>query len=433
MSSARTRAAFLFALLLLVALALTAVPAAPSRARVSGSVAAAVPASVTATTTAATPDPAHPYSDPVWFPLRNPAKVGCVYSNCPGPYHGYWAILFGGNADDPIYAAGGGVFHIGKLSPGCPASGVTAGTWVWIDHGPAGATVYEHLNHVLATEGQLVTPGTEIATMGHSGETYPCHTYYVHVEWQAQRLGGTKLPIPSMFACVGSTPKSYPAALGYSSWNSIPNMQVSTGTLTSSCMPNSWSTPSRPTFALARGYRAAYVSPSARPTGTERWRDRVEEYHPSLHAYGLPTYHDHYPTTSTTTLTGLTNGHTYRISVAFHNASGWSAWATTQTVIPSAVPPAPVFRSLSSSSASIYYSWYRSTSYGLATATYQVARRCRSQTGSYVAWVFNTVPGTNTSFTWRPVTTGNICEVTVRGHNSAGYGYWGTRHFVLTQ
>jgi hypothetical protein len=47
--------------------------------------------------------------------------------------------------------------------------------------------------------------------------------------------------------------------------------------------------------------------------------------------------------------------------------------------------------------------------------------------------VFNNVPGTYTSFTWRPVTTGNICEVTVRGHNSADYGYWGTRHFVLTQ
>jgi hypothetical protein len=271
--------------------------------------------------------------------------------------------------------------------------------------------------------------------MGTNGNVAPCTIPYLHMEWRAQRLSGTPQPIPAMTACsaTGSNSVSFPSALGYSSWNSIPNMTVRTPATSSSCMGSWSSTPSRPTFTLARAYKAAHVSPSARPNGTDRWRDRVEEYHPSLHAYGLPTYHDHYPTTSTTTLTGLTNGHYYRTSVAFHNASGWSAWATTQVVLPSAAPPAPVFYSLSSSSASIYYTWYRATSYGLSTATYQVARRCRSTTGSYVAWVVTNVPGPTTSFAWRHVTTGNICEVTVRGHNSAGYGYWSTRHLVLTR
>ena len=129
MPTARARAASLSTLFLLVALVLTALPAAPSHAAATGARASA-PASAPAAgpravTSSAAPDPAHPYSDPVWFPLRNTARVGCVYSNCPGPYHGYWAIDFGGALDDPIYAAGAGVFHIGAVDHSCPASGTT--------------------------------------------------------------------------------------------------------------------------------------------------------------------------------------------------------------------------------------------------------------------------------------------------------------------
>jgi len=34
------------------------------------------------------------YSAPEWLPLRSPARVGFVQTNCSGPYHGYWAIDF---------------------------------------------------------------------------------------------------------------------------------------------------------------------------------------------------------------------------------------------------------------------------------------------------------------------------------------------------
>ena len=160
MTTARVRAASLLTLLVLVAAALTALPSARSRAAVSKSASAAVaapavaPAGVAsmAASSAATGDPEHPYTDPIWLPVHAPDRVGCVYSNCAGPYHGYWAIDFGGNLDDPIYAAGGGVFHVGDINNTCPATGNTPGTWVWIDHGAAGVTVYEHLNRVLAAE-----------------------------------------------------------------------------------------------------------------------------------------------------------------------------------------------------------------------------------------------------------------------------------------
>jgi murein DD-endopeptidase MepM/ murein hydrolase activator NlpD len=343
MTTARARAASLIALLLVAtSLLVAALPSAHSRAGTGsavGAVSTALPAVVTAAAASSTVgDPAHPYSDPVWFPLRKPAKVGCVYSNCPGPYHGYWAILYAGNLDDPIYPAGAGVFHVGTINPVCPTgttSSGAAGTWVWIDHGPAGATIYEHLNRVLAREGQLVTPATEIGTMGHSGEAAPCHTNYVHVEWRAQRLGGTRLPIPSLYACLSGGPQTFPAALGYSSWNSIPNLQVTTPALNDGCMPAAWNqTPNQPYFNVIRGPKQLTIYASARPAGTERWRVRVEMYHPSLKKYGMPTYYDHLPTTASTRLVNLSSGYNYRVPISFHNASGWSRWAYNRVVAP---------------------------------------------------------------------------------------------------
>ena len=57
---------------------------------------------------------ARPFSDPLWFPLREPARVSCTYSNpgtpaypagC-GDYHGYWAMDLLGDRGDPVHAAG---------------------------------------------------------------------------------------------------------------------------------------------------------------------------------------------------------------------------------------------------------------------------------------------------------------------------------------
>jgi murein DD-endopeptidase MepM/ murein hydrolase activator NlpD len=420
MTTARARAACLLSALLLV-LAL-AVPLLSQPAHAAQLAAAAAPAPA---------DSAHPYTDPVWWPLRNPAKVGCVYNNCPGPYHGYWAIDFRANLDDPIYAAGGGVFHIGAVNNTCPASGNSSGTWVWIDHGPAGATIYEHLNRVLATEGQLVTPGTEIGTMGHNGNTAPCTVNYLHMEWRAERLGGTRQPIPALRACVGGATQSFPTALGYSSWNSIPNVTVTTPTASNACLPtSSWGTPDRPTITVSRSSGTAVVTPSARPASADAWRDRVEEYFPSKHAYLLIGYHNHYPTTNATTLTGLTNGRTYRFSASFHNASGWSAWAPTVAVIVGGVPSVPVPLHLSSGVGYTTYSWARSSS-STTTATYEVARRCY-WTGAWHAWVFTTAPGTNTSYTWHTSLRHTLCEVSVKAHNSIGWSAWAPNHYTTT-
>ena len=62
-----------------------------------------------------------------------------------------------------------------------------------------------HLDKVVATEGEHVTPDTVIGLMGASGNAN-CKTAYTDIEWRADRVGGTREPIPSMTACEGPRP-----------------------------------------------------------------------------------------------------------------------------------------------------------------------------------------------------------------------------------
>jgi len=196
------------------------------------------PAGAAATATAADPpDAAHPYSDPVWSPLRTPARVNCVRTNCAGPYHGYWAIDFIGNLGDPLYAAGAGIFHIGGINRTCAVNRATAATWVWIDHGAGRTTRYQHLDTVLPREGQLVTPMTKIGTMGHSG--YKCSNSppnYLHMEYRIQGATGPRVAPRAMTTCLSNGPRvSMPSrgllmgtlsglrtSKSYPTWNDVP-------------------------------------------------------------------------------------------------------------------------------------------------------------------------------------------------------------------
>jgi hypothetical protein len=416
MTTARARAASLLSIVFLAAAALVALPASSSHAVAPGDVAA---------------DTAHPYSDPAWFPFRNPVRVSCAYSNCPGGYHGYYAVDFLGHLDDPIYPMGAGIFHVGNIDHSCPTTTVTQGTWAWVDHGAGGVTRYSHLNQIVATEGQYVTPTTEIATMGHNGNTSPCVTNYTHVEWRAERVGGpTRLPIPALKACVGGVLQSFPSALGYSSWNSVPSSEINkltTPTSTNDCVAANWTTTvAQPTVSIAKTDTAVLlVIPSARPAGTDNVRVRLEEYHPSINWYSLPIYRDIPVTQSGTHFGGLDLGYTYRFTAAFHNVAGWSAWAPLATAVATSPPTQPRIRGVSAGSNWITLSWDRASVKGGGTASYEVARRCLIH-GAYVSWVY-TLVGTAISYRWYPVRRNTSCQVTVRGSNILGYGPWSTR------
>lgn len=167
------------------------------------------------------------YGPPTWFPLRRaansgPFKVSCVFSNCPGPYHGYWAIDFSdpsGQPGAPVYAAGPGrvITAVGSNSrcggPGTPSN------FVAVDHGAGVVTRYLHLSTVTVGQGQWVNQGVQVGAIGSVGYTDPCPAYHLHFE--VIRGGQTQDPGP-LLACHRISRVSYPGAAGFASWNSIP-------------------------------------------------------------------------------------------------------------------------------------------------------------------------------------------------------------------
>jgi hypothetical protein len=324
--------------------------------------ASAVPMRTTAAvpmrTAADPPSAAHPFSDPIYSPLRVPARVNCVRTNCPGPYHGYWAIDFisslrepaFGRSHDVLYAAGAGVFHIGDVDTRCRTT-ATAGTWVWIDHGGGRTTQYSHLNDVLAREGQLVTPATRIGTIGHSG--YVCTGLnYLHMEYRVGGITGTRVPPEIMLACVGNRRVSMPSeGLGraYAEWNLVPTNQnprtglkpnVFTPQATNQCLATSRgaATPNRPAVTGGGGTASAMISWGAVPAGVDHTIVTIDRWLPSLGRWSQSA--DRYRTVagrvSSTRFTGLRSGKLYRLRATTHNGAGYSAWSEYVKVTPAA-------------------------------------------------------------------------------------------------
>jgi murein DD-endopeptidase MepM/ murein hydrolase activator NlpD len=400
----------------------------------------------TATLAAGLPNAAHPYSDPVWSPLRTPARVSCVLSNCPGPYHGYWAIDFisqhRGEPYDPLYAAGAGIFHIGGVigKDDCSTQAVAhGGTWVWIDHGAGRTTQYAHLNRVMAREGQLVTPATQIGEVGHNGNAAPCQVNYLHMEYHTLGYTGPKVAPGIMMACTRAGRVSMPSQgldKAYPAWNSVLPVVHNTGPLTpaatNTCMPATWaSTPARPVVTARGGPASATVSWGVVPAGVGSTVVTIQQWHPSKGSYGNPVYRTVTGRASSTRFTGLLNGRPYRWRTTTHNSSGNSAWSSYVTAVPSAVPSAPrAPRALSTTRDSIRYAWWLPASNGAPITRFVVARRCLVS-GAWTGWVKTNVAahaGTswNLHYSWTGLPHGRTCNVMVQAVNSAGSGPWST-------
>ena len=168
--------------------------------------------------------PAH--ADPVeWLPLRASANVGCVQSNCSGPYHGYAAIDFLTGAGNPIYAAGPGtVIATGSFNTclGDSTSAINSpnarGNFVQVDHGGGITTRYLHMSSRAVNNGQRVDQNTQLGTVGNTGAS-TCSAPHLHFD---KRLNGGAVDPGTLKACHGSGVVNYPGATGYGSWNAIP-------------------------------------------------------------------------------------------------------------------------------------------------------------------------------------------------------------------
>ena len=378
------------------------------------------------------PSSAHPFSDPVWFPLRNPVRISCVKTNCQnssGDWHGYWAIDFLGQRGDPVHAAGAGVFHIGANDTTCSTSTVSAGVWAWVDHGGGRVSKYNHLDSIVATEGQLVTPQTVIGRMGHWGDVAPCATNYLHFEVREGGITGTRVNPGSLYACTPSGRVSLPQALnGATSFDALPKVAFTTPAGTSSCVPDVWNrTPARPSLTAVRAPSSARLTWSPPPTGTTSVRVAAQLWSTTLSGWNKPVYTTLSGAPTGTTLGGLTNGRSYRITVTHKNASGYSAWSGARTVIPASVPSAPVApRFLTAPTRDyVHYGWWKSTANGSTVTSYTTQVRCY-RNGAYQPWVTRTTNGTTYYYNHRGLTGYAKCQVRVRAVNGMGHGGWST-------
>ena len=201
----------------------------PTRPASSSAPVAAVSPSPTPTPRPTTSAPVGTY--PSWLPFHSTMKVGCVKSNCENNYHGYWAIDFetlDNKPGAPVYAAGAGRVRIASQGSGnCGGPGTVENALI-VDHGNGVESVYVHLHDFAVAPGSWVTPDTVIGHVGSSGYTDPCPDYHLHYE---VRINGASVNPGALKACHGSTLVTYPYALGYSDWNTVPPQEYAGGKL----------------------------------------------------------------------------------------------------------------------------------------------------------------------------------------------------------
>lgn len=150
------------------------------------------------------------YGVPEWLPLRTTTgsagggelQMGCTHQSpgyiCGG-HHSYWALdLAVQQGGVPVFASGAGVVSVGYQSGGW-------GTYVVVDHGPFGRTLYAHLGNVVVGNGQWVDQNTRIGSVGQTGSA---STPHLHFEYYDLIDAGSDDP-GSLKACHGSSLVSY--------------------------------------------------------------------------------------------------------------------------------------------------------------------------------------------------------------------------------
>ncbi|SDO60924.1 Peptidase family M23 [Pedococcus dokdonensis] len=395
-----------------------------------GAKAAAAEVASTAATPAASST--HPFSAPIWSPLRSSAWVGCVKTNCTedgGAYHGYWAIDFAGELGDPVHAAGAGIFHIGANAPSCSSSGQTDGVWVWVDHGGGLVTKYAHLDSITATEGQLVTPATMIGRMGHWGDTAPCLSNYLHFEVRTEGIKGPRIEPTSLRACTSSGVAVMPGIFnGATSFDAVDRREFATPSASSGCITDVWNkTPAQPTLTATRANRAAVVKWSTPPAGVYYVRIATRAWSSALGHWKDPIYSTVSASKGSATVTGLANGIAHQVQIAFPNSSGYSQWSSIATVTPATVPSAPPSpRYLTSpKNTYVHYGWYGAANNGAALTKYTTQVRCY-RSGVWTAWKSATTGPTVLYYNHLGLTGYTSCQVRVNATNGMGTSAWST-------
>ena len=122
--------------------------------------------------------------------------------------------------------------------------------------------------------------------------------------------------------------------------------------------------------------------------------------------------------TTSTTVTGLTNGHTYKVRVRAANTHGSGEWSPTGSAKPATAPDAPAAPTLTVKDKSLGVSWTAPGNGGSAITDYDVQYRKQNSDNSWPeTWTSHTHTGTATSTTISSLTNLSQYEVQVRAAN----------------
>lgn len=315
----------------------------------SGGAQAAAPAPATVSATAAVSS-AHPYSDPVWYPVRDEVQVGCGHSNpgCDSP-HNFWTQILtplgqrpGNTSTAGVYAMGAGIAHIGEANgDACGSGDASFGTWVWVDHGGGTTSRYGHLSVIGISDGQLVAPGQQLGVIGVSGKRSGDSCYRSYLDFQLKRNGehGTDYEFPTLLACRRGQLEIWPTAIsGAATWNRTPQgtvMPVSDSRCLPTGAPATVGKPSGVKLKNTKGDKLK-ASWSKAPAGVDTVRLEFAMYHSSTKAWDAQhrsRWQDVRASSTGATYKVIT-ARQYRVRVWFHTrGAGWSAgssWSTTK-------------------------------------------------------------------------------------------------------
>lgn len=284
---------------------------------------------------------AHPYSDPLWWPMRVPVTMDCFQRNpgCRTP-HKYWMmdVVPSGQARSisraGVYAMGAGVVHIGDAN-GVKCGKVDSyGTWIWIDHGAGVLSRYGHLSRITVKAGQYVAAGQQIGVVGTTGKRVNCHISYVNFSLQRNGLKTSNgYEFRTLKACAASTgaTQSWPTAFSRASrWEAL-RQGSAIPAASDRCMPRTApATPATPVAKVTAGSGSLRVSWN-RPAAAAKVnaiKIEIPEWHPSRGGYwDLPRnsrWVSPSPKATSVLVTKLTKNRLHKVRVYFHNAAGWS-------------------------------------------------------------------------------------------------------------
>ncbi len=127
------------------------------------------------------------------------------------------------------------------------------------------------------------------------------------------------------------------------------------------------------------------------------------------------------------TITGLTNGTTYKVRVRAQNLRGWGGWSSEATATPATVPGQPNTPTLTAKSRKLDVAWTAPTETGGSAISGYSVRYCDDSTGCDATneWTVRTVSsGSTTTYTISGLTNGKTYQVQVAARNRKGTGAW---------